>query len=59
MDDAIAVALKKHEIKSGRSTEAEHDKILEQALRFGQNPDFWSEARQRRVNSILSAPSPA
>ncbi|SEL61788.1 Plasmid stability protein [Roseivivax marinus] len=49
VDDAIAAALKERAMKSGRSAEAEHRKILEEALRPGQNPDFFSEARTRRV----------
>ncbi len=57
VDDAIAAALKERAMRSGRSTEAEHRKILEEVLRPGQNPDFFSEARARRVKLKPGAPS--
>lgn len=58
VDDAIAAALKERAMRAGRSAEAEHRKILEEALRSGQNPDFFSEARTRRVKLKPGAPSP-
>lgn len=49
VDDAIAAALKERAMKSGRSAEAEHRKILEEVLRPAQGTDFFSQARTRRV----------
>ena len=36
-------------MKSGRSAEAEHRRILEEVLRPAHGPDFFSQARARRV----------
>ena len=57
VDDTIAAALKERAMKSGRSAEAEHRKILEEALRPIQNPDFFTEARTLRVKLKPGAPS--
>ena len=49
VDEAIVEALQERAAKAGRSMEAEHRKILEEVLRPGQQQDFFSEARARRV----------
>ena len=49
VDDAIAAALKERAMKAGRSAEAEHRRILEEALRPEHRPDFFAQARIRRV----------
>ncbi len=57
VDDTIAAALKERAMKSGRSAEAEHRKILEEALRPIQNPDFFTKARTLRVKLKPGKPS--
>jgi plasmid stability protein len=57
VDDAIAAALKDRAARSGRSAEAEHRKILEEALAPAQNSGFFAEARARRVKLGPGAPS--
>lgn len=49
VDNAIAAALKERAARAGRSAEAEHRKILEEALAPAQNYGFFAEARTRRV----------
>lgn len=49
VDDAIAVALKARAANSGRSAEAEHRRILEEALLPRTSNDFQSAVRARRV----------
>lgn len=49
VDDEIAAALKARAAKAGRSAEAEHRRILEEALRPHPDPGFFPEARARRV----------
>lgn len=49
VDEAIAAALKERARKAGRSAEAEHRKILEEALRPGHRSDFFAQARSQRV----------
>ena len=49
VDDEIATALKMRARRAGRSTEAEHHRILEAALRPELSADFFDEARTRRV----------
>lgn len=49
VDDDIAAALKQRAARAGRSAEAEHRKILEEALRPQANPDFFEVARARRL----------
>ena len=57
VDDAIAAALKERAAKAGRSAEAEHRRILEEALRPAQRADFFAEARARRVKLVPGAPT--
>ena len=57
IDDSIAAALKERAAKAGRSAEAEHRKILEEVLSPTQNPDFFSEARVRRIKLKPDTPS--
>jgi len=57
VDASIAAALKERAAKAGRSAEAEHRRILEEALRPGHRSDFFSEARAKRVK--LSPETPA
>lgn len=57
VDDAIAAALKERAAKAGRSAEAEHRRILEEALRPGHRSDFLAEARSRRVKLAPGAPT--
>lgn len=49
VDDAVVAALKERAVASGRSAEAEHRRILEEALRPGREGDFFATARARRV----------
>jgi plasmid stability protein len=49
VDDAIAAALKERAARAGRSAEAEHRRILEEALGPTPRRDFFAEARSRRV----------
>lgn len=49
VDDEIAAALKARAAKSGRSAEAEHRLILQEALRPRHRGDFFEQARARRV----------
>jgi len=49
VDDEIAAALKARAAKSGRSAEAEHRRILQEALMPRQRGDFFEKARARRV----------
>lgn len=57
VDDAIAAALKERATKSGRSAEAEHRRILEEALMPGHRSDFFSEARTKRVKLSQASPT--
>ncbi|MBL3705011.1 hypothetical protein GI582_20135 [Sulfitobacter sp. BDSS02] len=57
VDDAIAAALKERAAKAGRSAEAEHRRILEEALRPGHRSDFFSEARAKRVKLSPETPT--
>ncbi len=57
VNDAIAAALKERAAKAGRSAEAEHRKILEDALGPVRNADFFSAARSRRVKLCSGAPT--
>lgn len=56
VDDEIAAALKARAARTGRSAEAEHRKILEEALRPADKGDFFEAARRRRIK--LSADLP-
>lgn len=57
VDDSIAAALKERAAKAGRSAEAEHRRILEEALRPGHRSDFFAEARSRRVKLAPGTPT--
>lgn len=57
VDDAIAAALKERAAKAGRSAEAEHRRILEEALCPSRRTDFFAEACTRRVKLSPSAPT--
>lgn len=59
VDDAIASALKERAAKAGRSAEAEHRKILEEALQPRSRPDFFQEARARRIRLRQGSPGTA
>jgi len=53
VDDAIAAALKERAAKAGRSAEAEHRRILEEALRPGHRSDFFSEVSDVSANGTV------
>lgn len=54
---AVVSALKTRAARSGRSAEAEHRRILEEALVEGRSSnDFFAEARARRVRLPAGAP---
>lgn len=57
IDDAIAAALKARAAQAGRSAEAEHRRILEQALRPLPAQDFFDTARAHRIKLSPEAPS--
>jgi plasmid stability protein len=57
VDPAVAAALKARAMKAGRSAEAEHRRILEEALRPGSGADFFSKARSCRVKLGSEFPS--
>jgi plasmid stability protein len=59
VDDAIATALKKRAAQAGRSAEAEHRKILEEALAPKAGSSFFEEARARRIKLRSGAPGTA
>ena len=56
VDDEIAAALKARAARSGRSAEAEHRRILEQALRSGKEGDFFEAVRARRIKLSSGVP---
>ena len=56
VDDAIAAALKERAARAGRSAEAEHRRILEEALAPQTGSDFFDQARARRVKLRSSSP---
>ena len=49
VDPEIAAALKARAARAGRSAEAEHRLILQEALRPRQPDDFFERVRARRV----------
>lgn len=49
VDEDIAAALKARAAQAGRSAEAEHRRILEEALRPQVRAGFFDEAQARRV----------
>lgn len=57
VDDEIAAALKARAAKTGRSAEAEHRRILEEALRPARSSNFFEEARARRIKLSPGTPS--
>jgi antitoxin FitA len=57
VDDDIAAALKARAARAGRSAEAEHRKILEEALRPSRRSDFFEAARSRRIRLPAGTPS--
>ncbi|WOI57731.1 FitA-like ribbon-helix-helix domain-containing protein [Palleronia sp. LCG004] len=56
IDDSIAAALKARATASGRSAEAEHRRILEEALGRPGGIDFFDRARTRRVKLGAAGP---
>lgn len=54
--DEVAAALKACAAQAGRSAEAEHRRILEEALRPRGSADFFEAARARRVKLPPSTP---
>ena len=57
VDDDIAAALKARAARAGRSAEAEHRRILEEALRPGSRSSFFDEARAKRIKLKPGAPT--
>ena len=55
--DEVAAALKARAAQAGRSAEAEHRRILEEALQPRGAADFFEVARARRVRLPPGAPS--
>ncbi len=55
--DEVAAALKARAAQAGRSAEAEHRRILEEALQSRSGPDFFELARTRRVKLPPGTPS--
>ena len=55
--DEVAAALKARAARAGRSAEAEHRRILEEALRPQESTDFFAAARVRRVKLPSGSPS--
>ena len=53
----VAAALKARAARAGRSAEAEHRHILEEALRPRGGADFFEAARARRVKPPPGTPS--
>lgn len=56
VDDDIAAALKARAAQAGRSAEAEHRKILEEALRPSGTSGFFETIRTRRIKLSPGAP---
>jgi plasmid stability protein len=53
---AVVSALKARAARAGRSAEAEHRRILEEALSGPSAADFFAEARARRIRLPPGAP---
>ena len=49
VDEDLAAALKARAARAGRSAEAEHRRILEEALRPPRGPGFFETVRARRL----------
>lgn len=56
LGDDVVAALKARAANHGRSAEAEHRRILEDALRPRESQDFFARARAQRVR-LTSGPS--
>lgn len=56
VDNEIAAALKARAARAGRSAEAEHRRILEEALRAADKEDFFETARRRRIKLSPDVP---
>ena len=56
VDEDIATALKVRAARGGRSAEAEHRRILEEALRPGTERDFFASARTRHIKLSSGVP---
>ena len=56
VDDDIAAALKARAARAGRSVEAEHRRILEEALRPERTSNFFEIARARRIKLSPGTP---
>ena len=56
VDDEIAAALKARAARAGRSAEAEHRRILEEALRPAGAASFFEAARRRRIKLAPGLP---
>lgn len=56
VDDEITAALKARATRAGRSAEAEHRRILEEALRPAGKADFFEAARRRRIKLPAGLP---
>ena len=54
--DEVAAALEARAAQAGRSAEAEHRRILEEALRPQEGSDFFEVARARRVKPPPGTP---
>lgn len=57
VDDELASALKARAARAGRSAEAEHRRILEEALRPERDTGFFEAARSRRIKLGPGVPS--
>ena len=55
--DEVAAALEARAAQAGRSAEAEHRRILEEALRPQGGADFFEAARARRIKPSPGTPS--
>lgn len=56
VDDEVAAALKARAARTGRSAEAEHRRILEEALRPSREGDFFENVRARRIKLSSGVP---
>ena len=56
VDDAVAAALKERAARAGRSAEAEHRRILEEALAPEAGSDFFARVPARRVRLRPGSP---
>ena len=56
VDVEIVAALKARAARAGRSAEAEHRRILEEALRPRREGDFFENVRARRIKLSSDAP---